>query len=360
MQPRADGDPPVRVEADGQVLRREDVGVGHDQGERPHVRLGLPAPRDLPPVGAFCPIDDLREQLDLVPAADLDPPLGDPGHPGGQAGNAQDVRRAAFEEVRHEVRLDLALGVAPGAPLAPGPRPRPRPHIQRARARRPEECLVAGESEEVDRRRPQVNRHHPRRLRGIDEEKGSSLPDDRRDPLDRLHGPQHVGGVGQGDQARLGRERLADRVRVDVAAIGSDPRERDDPGLRQRHQWTTYGVMLQVRRDDVVARLDRALDRDVQGVGAIQGEDPAFGVLAVEEPVERVPRLVERPLRLGRHPVPRAAGVGQLGAGELVEREVDRLGLREAGGRVVEVDHVEFPGGELTTESRRTRRRNSR
>ena len=201
---------------------------------------------------------------------------------------------------------------------------------------------MAGEGEQVDRRRIQVDGNHARRLGRVDQEEGPGLADEGGDRLDRLHRPQHVGGVGHRDERRFRGERRPDRLGIDVSLGRSDPGQRDDPGLLERPQRPADRVVLQVGRDDVVAGLDHALDRQVQSVGAVVSEDPALGRLAAKELVEPMSRVVEHPLGRHGHPMPGPAGVGQAGSREAVEGLIDRLGLGEAGGGVVEVDHGSF------------------
>ena len=81
-----------------------------------------------------------------------------------------------------------------------------------------------------------------------------------------------------------------------------------------------------------------ALERHVEGVGAVEREDEALRAFAVEELVEPVAAVVEGALGGEGHLVPGPAGVGEVVPGEAVERLVDGLGLGETGGGVVEVD----------------------
>src|ERR1700678_3199003 len=97
--------------------------------------------------------------------------------------------------------------------------------------------------------------------------------------------------------------------------------------------------MLEVGGDDMIAGLEGPLDRDVQSVGAIEREDPALGRGALEELVEHVTSRVKFPFGGDSHPVPCPARVRQAGAGEMVKGLIDGLGLGEAGGGVVEVNH---------------------
>jgi hypothetical protein len=97
--------------------------------------------------------------------------------------------------------------------------------------------------------------------------------------------------------------------------------------------------MLEVGRDHVVAGLDSPFDRQVERIGAVERKHPALGAGAAEELVERVPGCVECPLGGNRHPVPCPPRVRQGRARKTIEGLVHRLGLGEAGGGVIEVDH---------------------
>ena len=115
--------------------------------------------------------------------------------------------------------------------------------------------------------------------------------------------------------------------------------KRDVAGQLHRPQRPADAVVLEVGGDDVIARRQHALERHVEGVGAVEREDKPLRPLAVEELVEQVPAVVEGALGGQRHLVAGAAGIGQVVPGEAVEGLVDALGLGEAGGGVVEVDH---------------------
>src|SRR5262249_13040032 len=155
---------------------------------------------------------------------------------------------------------------------------------------------------------------------------------------DRLHGAQHVARVGQGDQPGLRGDRGDYRVRLDGAAgVGRQAGQGDPAGLGHRHQRPRHAVVFQVGGDDVGGVVQHALERHVQGVGAVEGEDEPVGAAAVEEPVEPVAGVVEGVLGGQGHLVPGPAGVGQRVPGEVVEGGVYALGLRETGGRVIEV-----------------------
>ena len=125
----------------------------------------------------FDPVDDSLQQRDFFLPQVLGPMLGNPGDARGEAGDAQHVGRAAFEQVGELSGLSRAGGVAAGAPLAPGPDPAvgSGADVKSTGAGRAVERLVARERQHVDRRGAKVDRHHARRLGRVDQEE-SALP----------------------------------------------------------------------------------------------------------------------------------------------------------------------------------------
>ena len=116
-------------------------------------------------------------------AVGLRPALGDPGdarRPGRRRRGRWACRlRGSRDAASGWVSLDESPPVPPsrqGRSL-----PSPRADVEGAGAGRAVEGLVAGEGEQVDRRGLQVDRHHAGRLRGVDEEQGPGLADDRGD-----------------------------------------------------------------------------------------------------------------------------------------------------------------------------------
>ena len=97
--------------------------------------------------------------------------------------------------------------------------------------------------------------------------------------------------------------------------------------------------MFQVGGDDVIAVGEDALEGHVEGVGAVEREDEAFRLLAVEELVEQMAAVVEGVFGGEGHLVAGPAGVGKVMPREAIEGLVDGFGFGETGGGVVEVDH---------------------
>ena len=84
--------------------------------------------------------------------------------------------------------------------------------------------------------------------------------------------------------------------------------------------------------------MQHALESHVQSIGAIEREDEALRILAVKELVEPMPAVIEHALGGQGHLVPGPPRIGQVLAGKVVQGLVDRLGLGETRGCVVEVD----------------------
>ncbi len=97
--------------------------------------------------------------------------------------------------------------------------------------------------------------------------------------------------------------------------------------------------MLQVGRDDVVAVGQDAFECHVQTIGAVEREDEALRPFAVEELIEQVPAVIQSALGGKRHLVPGAPRIGEIVAGEVIQRLVHRFRLGKTGGGVVEIDH---------------------
>src|SRR5205823_1259322 len=100
---------------------------------------------------------------------------------GDQADDAEYVRRAPFEEERHLRRLRGARRIATGTAFAPRPQLDARGDVERARAGRSKESLVAGESEKIDIHRLHVDRHDADALGCIDEKSHAALAADAAD-----------------------------------------------------------------------------------------------------------------------------------------------------------------------------------
>ena len=201
---------------------------------------------------------------------------------------------------------------------------------------------MTGEGKQIDRRRIQVDGNHARRLGRVNQEERTCLADEGSDRLDRLHRSQDVGGVGHHDKRRFRTKRCPDRLGIDVSLGGSNPGQRDDPGLLERPQGSTHRVVLQVGGDDVVAGLNQPLERQVQPIGAVVSEDPALGRSPTKELIEPMSRVIEHLFGRQSHAMPRTPRVGQTRSRESIHCLIDRFRFGKAGGGVVEINHGSF------------------
>src|SRR5262249_52586144 len=72
-------------------------------------------------------------------------------HARNQSGDAEDIGSPSLQEVRKLARLRLTRRIAARAAFTPGPKAGARANVERSRARRPQERLVAGKRQQVDR-----------------------------------------------------------------------------------------------------------------------------------------------------------------------------------------------------------------
>ena len=84
-------------------------------------------------------------------------------------------------------------------------------------------------------------------------------------------------------------------------------------------------------------RLEKPLDGQVQGIGAIEGENKVVAVLTMEEPIEPAAAFGEQCARLDGLAIRAPAGAGAQIGGIAGHRFQNLLGLGEAGGRVVKI-----------------------
>ena len=120
-----------------------------------------------------------------------------------QSGDAEDVGRAAFEEIGQFARLRLAGRIAAGAALAPRRHARSRTGVQETCPGRAQQRFVAGRGQQIDVHVLDVDGHDAGRLGRVDQEEQIVFAGNAANLGDRLHGAEHVAGVRQGDEARF-------------------------------------------------------------------------------------------------------------------------------------------------------------
>ena len=232
----------------------------------------------------------------------------------GEAGHAEHVGRAAFEEVRATrfgcVSLEEsppvppsrhALGVARGptysAPVPVGPNSDLWPG--NASKSMHMACTSMGTTPAVWAASTRKSRSCSRAMRPTSPT-GWTVP---RTLLACVRAMRRVCGV----IAR--RKSSGSNVAV---GVGLETGQGDAAGHLQGAQRPADAVVFQVGGDDVIAVAEDALEGHVEGVGAVEGEGEAFRPLAVEELVEQVAAVVEGAFGGQGHLVAGAAGVGEV------------------------------------------------
>jgi len=249
-----------------------------------------------------------------------------------------DVGRTGFQQAGHGFEGRVLQGdvrdhvTAPkeGGDLAPAA----GTHVEAADAGRPQH-LVAGEDEEVA---PDVLHVHGQMgggLRPVHQHGHAELMRERRDLLDGVLHPGHVGDVGHGHQLHLslaGRELGLQILHVQhPAVVHLDGRGLDVAALAQQVPRDDVGVVLHLREEHDVAVLEVALGpgvgHDVRAHGGAAGEDEGPGIAGPDERGHRDPRGLVHLRGLAGQPVGTAVDVGVGGAVELLLRLDHRLGL---------------------------------
>ncbi|GBD35684.1 hypothetical protein HRbin36_00798 [bacterium HR36] len=148
--------------------------------------------------------------------------------------------------------------------------------------------------------------------------------------------------MGEHNQPRLRQNSPANRLRINRAApVGKHPCQRDETCLRQRLQRSADAVVLKIARDHVVTFTEYPLDRHVQRVRAIEGENKPLWRLAVKKLVQQVPGFIQHVLRRQGHAMPCTSRIGQTCPRKFIHRLIHTIRLRKRRRRIVQVNrHV--------------------
>ena len=161
------------------------------------------------------------------------------------------------------------------------------------------------------------------------------LPDARKVE----HITRQIRGVRADDGTGLRPQKLLKIRVVDVALPVRGNKAHADVFLRlQPVERAQDRVVLKVGRDHVLARMDAAVDGDVQRLSRIAGERHVVGPLAAKERGERAARVVND-ARGGKRTFVRAARAVAKAPHGLHHRVDDLRRLSQRGRRVVQIDH---------------------
>ena len=214
-----------------------------------------------------------------------------------------------------------------------------RPDAQAAGALRPHQTLVAGKAEHINAHFLHIDQCCPGGLRGVDYQKRTMRVRHCADPGNIEHISGQIGGVSADDRLCVRAEQRLHVLVSDVsAAIRADKIDRRTARLHivQRAQ---YGIMLEIGRNDVIARRNQSVDRDIQRLSRVCRENDMVGARTAEQLRQSAPRLEYHARRRQRRAVraPRGIPGGQY-------RVFHRLGnlrrLVQRCRRIIQIDHV--------------------
>ena len=171
---------------------------------------------------------------------------------------------------------------------------------------------MAGKSQHIDELLLDVEWNGADRLSAVDQESHAALAGDLPDLGDRLNRAQDVAAMGHRNEAGIGFDGLAEVFGVDHAGVGrkADAREFNETGISHGLERARDRIMFERGRDDVIALAQQTLHGDVEGVGAVHGEDQAVEVRAANKIGERLADAIEHLFGAHGHAMPGAAGIG--------------------------------------------------
>jgi len=259
--------------------------------------------------------------------------LEHPVDPREQPEDSGRVVRSRLVLVGEEVRLAVQLGSRSGSALAEGPEDflDARAKVEKAGSEWAHEELVAGGGEEVDVVGDDIDGNVADGLGGVDDEGNGVFAGDAADFAHRLNSSGDVGGVGDGDELGVAADGPLNVVGIDQAGGGIHPHagEGDRAAVGEGVKGTEDGVVVEVCADGVRSAagggdvgFEDALDGEVEGVGAVEGEDDVVGRGGVDE-------LADGGAAIGEH----AGGF-------------DGFSVSSAAGRCAELGEVARDGGE--------------
>ena len=150
-------------------------------------------------------------------------------------------------------------------------------------------------------------------LRGVDDQRHARLVRGRGHRCERQHDAGHVRGVRDDGQARVRVSRSAaahsSRSSAPVLPSARTMLERAAAGLLEVAQRAHHRVVLERRRDDAAAVGGEPVDREVERLGRVLGEDQLVGRLGAEQVGEPLAGEADGARRRDRAAVAGAAGV---------------------------------------------------
>ena len=218
-------------------------------------------------------------------------------------------------------------------------------HTDAADSGRAHERLVARERQRVDMHRLHVDRHHAGGLRRVYDKPDVGRVANLADLRHRLNRPEDVRAVVDHHQFRILLDRLLDIVRVDKPVVIKADESGLDPDIA--HQMIDRAddrVVLDISRDNMVARREHTHDQQIQGVGGVVPETEPFRMVfvAAEKPGQLLAQIFKNVAGFDRLVEAAAARIDPAGTIKVYHKLIDFVRFRPGRGRVIEIDQITF------------------
>ena len=285
-------------------------------------------------------LDKAAQQRRFVCVDRADPGLLQKVERGEKSRDAVAVERPRLEARRHLRGLRLGIRLHARAADLPRGNVYAFAHAQSARALRAHERLVPGEAQHIDLHFFHVDGQHARALRGVHEEHQSVRVRKLSNARKIKHIARQIRGVRADDGTGIGAQKLLKIRIVDVPLpVRGNKAQRNALLPFQPVERPQHGVVLQVRRNDVVAAADAAVNGDIQRFGRVAGESDMIRPLTAKERGELAARVVND-TRGGKRAFMCAARTVSKAVHGLHHRVDDLRRLPQRGRRIVEIDHL--------------------
>ena len=192
-------------------------------------------------------------------------------------------------------------------------------------------------SQKVDRHALHIDGQRPGRLGGINTEHNPMIPCDPSQLDKGLDRSRHVRGMGHDDQTGLRPNGGTDIIGIEQAVTRAGNHGKLHPLRLQKAQGPHDGIMFHARRNDVVARLKKPRQTDIQRLRGIPGKDDPEGV-ASEELRQSLPGFQDDPPRIEGAMMTGTAGIAA-DHRVVANHRLDHLrGLRPGGRGIIEIE----------------------
>ncbi len=198
---------------------------------------------------------------------------------------------------------------------------------------------MAGTGQQVDRPIGQVDGQVTGRLCRVDKHQCVGIVGDAADVVDRLHDAGHIRCMLDRHQSRGGSQGVLDQPGVDsTGRIDIDDCQFDSASVHEFAKWSEHRVVFGGGGDDVIPGFEQSVEGDIESVGGVEGPGHSFGRFGTQQISRPLAARPQHRVDFDRRSRSATSGRRAQRSVEVVHRRVDRLGLRKACGRVVEIN----------------------